>query len=639
MNLYSRSSERRRLTLLALVSMLWLVPQGMPLAAQEGTVEVPAVPERPRRADVLEYITIDVREKPLRDVLQGIGHQVGVNIVADPEIEELVTIALDQVEWEKALEVIARQTHCTILHESPRLIRFTQPPPISLEFNDADLKIVLDLLAKQSGANIVVASDVKGTVSLSLRNVPWRDALNTIVKTAGYVTVEETEGVTEIIRVVRPETLVKQLETRVIRLKHVRPPERYLAIMKDIEKQSLDLYGASPLDPESEFTLLKALRKALSDDGAMEYDILSNTIIVKDVAPRLAEIESMVTELDIEPALVQVEVSFISTTSDDVLETGVKFDLPDTPAREGLRINAFAPEPQALVTDREAAAGLPGGLNPVIERGGTFPFDIGRWETLRRGFTALGILDFTETRLLLSMVRDDDNSKILQNPKLTTLDNHPSNIFVGDSVPFAVQRVKTDQNGNVQVEIDENDRSPIHVGFTLYISPHVIPGTDTVEVNVIPKVSSLTGTTSPVDGFERFSFAVDESENVNFIDLPRESSQTVVTYLRVQSGHTAVIGGLHTERKFEIETKVPVLSSIPLIGNLLTWKRKNTDVEHLLILITPRIISSTQVSDQIYQRALKEAETYDYFKQKYGEQAESDAVKALKSGGVESEEK
>lgn len=603
--------------ILALLAFALSLPAVDPLLAQ-GEDE-PLVSEgRPRRTDTLEYITIDVREKELREVLQGIGRQVDINIVADPEVNEKVSVSLDNIEWRQALQVIARQTSCKIIYDSPRLIRFSQPPSISIEFQDADLKVVLDLLAKQSGANIVIAEDVEGKVSLSLRDVPWRDALDEIVKTAGYVTVENSGGVTDIIRVVRPETLKRNLITRVFRLRHIRPPERYVAIIADVEKQAFNRTGNVTANPEEEFTLLRSLRNALSEDGQMNFDVATNTIIVKDVEPTIAEIERLIEQMDVEQALVQVDVTFISTSSDDILEHGLLFDLPDTPAREGLRIRAFAPEPASNFD-----VGNPGDgvlfSNPLEINGGVFPFDLGRINSLRNGaFEALGVLDFRQTQILLSMVRDDDNSKVIQKPKLTTLDNHPSTIFVGESVPFAVQKVEADQNGNISVEIDENERSPINIGFTLYISPHVVPGTDTIHMNVIPKVSTLVGTTSPLAGFDRFQFADPGTSNEAFIDLPRESSQTVVTYLRVESGHTAVIGGLHTERKFEIETRVPLISSVPILGNLFRWKRKETSVDHLLILITPRKMSDTEVSDKVYEEALQEAYKYDYFIQKYG---------------------
>jgi type IV pilus assembly protein PilQ len=577
----------------------------------------------------IDLVTIDVREKDLAEVLAQISEQVDVNIVVDPQVEELVTLSLEAIGWKEALDVIARETNCVIIEVSDRLIRFIQPPSINIEFQDADLAVVLDLLAKQSGANIVIAEDVVGKVSLTLRDVPWREALETIVKTTGYVVVSERHGISEILRIVSPSNLEQQLETRIFRLRYIRPPEQYIAIISDIEKQAGNVTRDVSGDADSEFTLLKALRKALSAGGDMDFDVKTNSLIVKDVAPRLDEIEAIIREIDVEPALVQIEVKFISTTSDDILEAGLKWDDPNTPGRDGLRLTARGSAPLSGFPDLSGTGAI---VNPltgpaypgsVVANGGTWPFDIGNMQSIGVPYQALGVLDFSQTQLLLSMVKDDENSKIIQQPFLTTLDNYPSTIFVGEEVPFAVQSVQQDQNGNVTVSIDENDRSPVNVGFTLYVSPHVIPGTDMIYMNVIPKVSTLVGNTSDIPGFDRFRFSDPGSGTSAFIDLPRESSQTVVTYLRVRDGQTAVIGGLHTERRIEIETGLPFLSSIPYLGELFKWRRRQSNVEHLLILVTPRIIKSSDVSDEIYQQALKEAERWDYFHDKYGDEDQS----------------
>ena len=577
----------------------------------------------------IDLVTIDVREKDLAEVLAQISEQVDVNIVVDPQVEELVTLSLEAIGWREALDVIARETNCVIIEVSDRLIRFMQPPSINIEFQDADLAVVLDLLAKQSGANIVIADDVEGKVSLTLRDVPWRDALETIVKTTGYVVVSERRGISEILRIVSPNNLEQQLETRIFRLRYIRPPEQYIAIISDIEKQAGNVARDVSGDPETEFTLLRALRKALSAGGDMDFDVKTNSLIVKDIAPRLDEIEAIIREIDVEPALVQIEVKFISTTSDDILEAGLKLDDPNTPGRDGLRLIARGASPLSGFPDLSGTGSivdpLTGPVYPgsLVANGGTWPFDIGNMQSIGVPYQALGVLDFSQTQLLLSMVKDDENSKIIQQPFLTTLDNYPSTIFVGEEVPFAVQSVQQDQNGNVTVSIDENDRSPVNVGFTLYVSPHVIPGTDMIYMNVIPKVSTLVGNTSDIPGFDRFRFSDPGSGTSAFIDLPRESSQTVVTYLRVRDGQTAVIGGLHTERRIEIESGLPFLSSIPYLGELFKWRRRQSNVEHLLILVTPRIIKSSDVSDEIYQQALKEAERWDYFHGKYGDEDES----------------
>ncbi len=599
----------------------------------------------------VDLVTIDVRDKDLREVLSQIGDQVKVNIVVDPQVEESVTLTLETIDWREALDILARETNCVVVEVSDRLIRFTQPPSINIEFQDAELAVVLELLAKQSGANIVISEDVQGKVSLTLRDVPWREALNTIVKTAGYVVVSEREGVSEILRIVSPEKLTQQQETRIYQLRYIRPPEQYVAIISDIEKQAGSL-GTNTTDSEEEFTLLRALRRALSPGGEMDFDVKTNSIIVKDIAPRLDEIAEIIAEIDVEPALVQVEVKFISTANDDILEAGLKLDDPNTPGRDGFRLSARGASPSSNFADLsglgvipDATTGVPIYNGSVVSNGGTWPFDIGNMQSIGVPYQALGVLDFTQTQLLISMVKDDENSKIVQQPFLTTLDNYPSTIFVGEEVPFAVQNVQQDQNGNVTVSIDENSRSPVNVGFTLYVSPHVIPGTDMIYMNVIPKVSTLVGNTSDIPGFDRFRFSDPGSGTSAFIDLPRESSQTVVTYLRVRDGQTAVIGGLHTERRVEIESAIPFLSDIPYLGEAFKWRRRQADVNHLLILVTPRIIKSSDVSEEIYQNALREAERWDYFKEKYGEptttgetEEEGEAVGAVEATPAETSE-
>ena len=607
-----------------------------------GTSPLEAIQATSGRVDL---VTIDVRDKDLSEVLSQIGEQVGVNIVVDPQVSESVTLSLDAIGWHDALEIIARQTNCVMIEQSDRLIRFTQPPSLNIEFQDAELAVVLDLLAKQSGANIVIAEDVEGKVSLTLRDVPWREALETIVKTAGYVMVSERSGISEILRIVSPEKLVQQQETRIYRLRYVRPPEQYIAIISDIDKQAGNVARDLSTEVLGEFTLLKALRSSLSPGGEMDFDVTTNSIIVKDIAPRLDEIEEIIKEIDVEPALVQIEVKFISTTSNDILEAGLKFDNPNTPGRDGFRLNAYGSSPLSGMPDLSGTGAIiDPALGPVfpgsvVHNGGTWPFDIGNMQSIGVPYQALGILDFTQTQLLLSMVKDDENSKIIQQPFLTTLDNHPSTIFVGEEVPFAVQNIQQDQNGNVTVSIDENPRSPVNVGFTLYVSPHVIPDTDMIDMCVIPKVSTLVGNTSDIPGFDRFRFSDPGSGNSAYIDIPHESSQTVVTYLRVRDGQTAVIGGLHTERRIEIESGIPLLSSIPYLGELFKWRRRQSDVDHLLILVTPRILKSSDDTDEVYKNALREAERWDYFKKKYGDESDDsgdsdDAVGATSDAGA-----
>lgn len=586
------------------------------------TVQDYLVGGEPPTTEDSDYVNLDVKDKDLDEVLKSISRQINVNVIADSNVKEKVTVTLDQVEWRNALKVIAERTRCKIVEESDRLIRFTQPPSISMEFQDAEVKVVLDLLAKQAGTNIVMASDIQGKISLSLREVPWRDALETLVKTAGYVLVKaDTTTQSEILRVVRPESLKEQLESRHFQLRYVRPDEPYEATAPDLDKlarsafETQETTNATQGEEVVAFSLEEALRRVLSKDGDLQYDKYTNTIIVKDIKPKLDEIESIIKLVDVKPPLIYVEVKFVRTANADLLERGIKFDLESTPERDGFQIFARPAQPGEF--DGRVINGQDLFDDPLNIFGGSFPFDMGMPLNPYGDFFALGILDFTRTNILLRLVNDDEHSRIVQEPSLSMVDNKPAVIFVGETVPFAVQKIEQDQNGNVTVAIDENSRSPTNVGFTLYLRPHVIPNTDTIDLSVIPNVSALSGTTSDIEGFERFQFQVQGRETFSFIDLPRETRQTVVTYLRVQDGHTAVIGGLQTERRTEIQTKVPLLSSIPILGNLFTWKRKQNNVESLMILITPHILKSVQKEDATYRRRINDHLEADYFYQQY----------------------
>ena len=585
---------------------------------------VPDLQEGREASGRSDEIRLDFRDRDLTAVLQYISRRVGVNIIPDPGIEEKVTIRLENMDWREALQAIARQTHCTIIEESSNYIRFTQPPSISMEFQEADIRVVLELLAKQAGANIVISEDVTGKISLSLRDVPWRDALDTIVKTNGYTLVRADAQNAEIIRIVHPDSLKQQLETRSFMLSYVRPDDPFTAYVTGIESVALSqrpFQGASgQIDGEggassagsggtAQFTLQLALERALSEDGTLNYDPGTNTFIVKDIKPKLDEIEHILETVDVEPPLIYVEIKFISTASTDILEHGVKFDLDSTPERDGPILTFQGAQSDTTATD------------PLFIFGGTYPFDLGDLGDFNDNFQSLGVLDFTQVRAVLRLLNDDENSRVIQEPTLTVVNNHAATIFVGDTIPFAVQRVQQDQVGNVTVAIDENKRSPINVGFTLYLIPHVIPGTDLIDLTVIPNVSRLSGTTSPgIPGFERFQFTQQGTQTQSFIDLPRESKQTLVTYLRVQDRHTAVIGGLHSQEKREIVSKVPVLSSIPVLGNLFTWKRKDNRVNSLIIMVTPHILKNAGEANEKFRQAERDHRERDFFWKKYEEQ-------------------
>jgi type II secretory pathway component GspD/PulD (secretin) len=608
---------RKLVLVLALFVALLCVPlyQGNAFA-QESKQKLPvatALPPEDRKVDVPAE-----KATPLKDILGYIQDQLGpgVNITAAKELEE-VTIekkVLIGVGWKKALEDIAESVGGQLTYPSDNWVKIVSMPKVTISMQEVDLPLILKELAVLSGKNIVVGPEVKGKVSVTLKNVSWKTAFHTIVKTMGFVAVEEAE---DILRVTTKEKLEAQLETEIFTLKYLRPQDPYMAVLpvgEGTEKEAgrtrerFVKSGAivSKGRGIEEFTALKVLRNALSPEiGKLEYNWDTNQIIVTDVKPKLEEIRRLIKQLDIIPPQVSIDVKFIRTTSSDLFEKGIRFMNPDVSKEEGATISSYFPTPATRAD-----------VNRMGMYEGTYRFDLGQWESIRRGFGAVGVLDFTQTQIMLRLLKYDTNSRIIQAPSILAMDNQEAIIFVGESVPFVKQQANVDQSGNVTVTITEDESSPISVGFTLFIVPHVIHETGEIALTVIPKTNTLIGTFPDRPGFERFEAKL-AGGVTTYLDLPRTLDQTIVTKMLVKDSSTAVVGGLLTERKLEKENKIPFFASLPIIGHIFRWKRDETVVENLIIFISPRVITTSEehlaaAEDQI--RTMKNA---DYFYKKY----------------------
>ncbi|TET36968.1 MAG: hypothetical protein E3J72_07245 [Planctomycetota bacterium] len=597
---------------LALLGLL-LFSGGARLYAEEAGADEGIMGAEPGGALVLEVIDLIFEEKRLKRVFGDIALQVNINIELEEAIEDLkVSLNLRQVHWMHALDIIALKKKLKVVEKERRrgLRTFfvSQAPQVWMKFQEADLKVVLELLAQQAGVNIIVAPEVNGKVSCYLNNVPWESALNTIVKTLGFVVVKEDDN---IMRVVTRASLRDQLETRIFQLAYIRPPEDYRAKFHTGPTTggpgAGGTSGATFVEKNQEnqverFTLLNALKAVLSKElGDLQYDLATNTIIITDTKPKLDEMDRIIKQLDAPPTQVFLEVKFIRTTISGLTERGIRFDLSDTPEEDGVFLKVDFPSPNLLTGTG----------------GGTYQFDLGRWESIREDFSAVGMIDFTQTEILLRLIKSDENTRIVQAPRILALNNQEATIFVGERVPFVRQQSQVDQSGNVIITITKDPDSPIAVGFTLFVTPHVVKDSDEIMLTIIPKTSTLTGTSSQDNpGFDRFS-AILPGGAESFLDLPRTLDQIIVTKMLVRDGSTAVIGGLVSEDRREFVAKIPFLSSIPILGNLFTWKRKIKVRENLIIFITPTIIKNRESSIRLSKRMLDIQKEYDHFWKRY----------------------
>lgn len=604
-----------------LAALAAVMVAGVPVLAQDGASPLDAggLAGTPR-GGASQRIHVDVESVDLQEVMERIGRQVGRNILVDPSVQETVTVSLRDIPWREAVDVIARMTRCEVEERAGGILVLTQPPKVTIQFTDANVRTVLQLLAAYSGKNIIISPRVDGRVTLDLKEVHWLRALHAIVKTVGdYEVVEETE---DLLRVVSRDSIEQQLETVVYQLKYVAPPPNYRAVPPRttggaqgaaatvfVGPQTTTLTAAQ-IEPRETFTLYRALRSVIEQSqiagAVIDYDLQTNSFVVTATRPLLNQLKTIIDKLDVAPAQIFAEVRFVSTRDNNNQEYGIEFS--ENSRDQGLRINGPFPSNQ-IVRDRDPFQ-APTGFATINRNVGQYPFffDSQMRNTFQSEFFLPSVLDLAGLNMTLNMIDRDDRARVIQSPSLFMLDNQAAVIFVGENVPYATLRAQPDANGNVVQTLEEGQDSPVAVGFSLFMQAHVIPDSDRITLTVLPRVNELTGSNPALPGFELFQFG-----NNLQLNLPRTREQALVTHIMLDDTYTAVIGGLLKEEDLEVVKRVPILSSIPILGNLFTNKAITKRVENLTIFVTPTIVRERSTVGSIFSRATRRLEETDWF--------------------------
>lgn len=569
-------------------------PNGQP-AAQGGTEDIKTDAEGDRSS----RLTLKLKDRDLRDVVSSIRRKASVNIIMDPGIEANVTIDLQDVPWRQALDLVAEQAGCVVTEGEGDVLKVEKPPRVYFAFENTDIQKVIDTIAKISGANIIVSPEVKGNLTLRLKNIPWRDALEASVKTLGFVVVEEARGV---LRVVPAANIQQDLVMETFPLRYVRPNSTYIPYLES-EYIFNRMNKQQQQKGEMEFTILDALKQIVTPDvGTLNYFAELNVIVVKDTKPVVEEVRRIISQVDIEPAQIFLDVKFVTTTNEDILDVGVNpggngwsasMNLGQIPHRLPFDLGAGGWDDNIIANDNGVGPFADGSLNPTGE---TQMPDV-----------IFGALNFTQVQATLRLLKKDSQSEILQAPQITALDHQTATIFVGEAVRYAQARTEQGQAGGLLLSLEEGDDSPVNVGFQLLATPHVVPGTDKMVMEVIPQRTALTGTGSTAfapPGFDVFTVGAGGQEGQ--IALPRVGSSTIATKVLLRSGQTAVLGGLVNRTQTDTELKLPLLGDIPVLGYLFKNKITSDVRSTLIVLITPSLIRSSQDTNDTMQRVLRE---------------------------------
>jgi len=402
---------------------------------------------------------------------------------------------------------------------------------VSLDFQGADLRAVIRTFAEISGLNIVIDPQVMGSVDVQLREVPWDQALDLILRSnkLGYA----VDGT--IVRIVPVTVLKAEADERLALAK----AEQDAALnASPVERMTLQLSYSTGAQ------IVELLRSGniLSTRGQAFVDARTNTLIVTDVQERLPGVTALIASIDKPQPQVEIEARIVQTNKTYARQLGVQWGFNATPANDvllGGRIaggtavqgpNATSTAVNQPVGGATSAVGIAlGSVN------GTFRLDAA-----------------------LSALEASGNGRILSTPKVSTVNNVQAEMTQGIQIP--IQQVA---NNTITVNFKD-------AALKLLVTPQ-ITASNTVIMNI-----TLENATP------------DFGRQVG--GIPPINTQRALTTVLVNDGQTTVIGGIYTSTTTNSRTGTPGLSGLPLFGWLFRRDVIDDQNTELLIFITPRII-------------------------------------------------
>ncbi len=412
-----------------------------------------------------------------------------------------------------------------------------EPGLVSLDFQDADIRNVLKVLAFKSGVNIVAAPDVTGLVNIELKDVPWQKALDVILSTYGYGF--DRKG--NIITVMTVENLKKYREDSLT-----------LQAQEPLVSRTYPLNFAKAQDS------LIVIEKLVSKRGFINFDNRTNSIIVRDLEGNLELIAEVIKSIDTVTPQVMIETRIVQTDLSSTENLGIDWSL-----QAGI---SGAARPTTFPFSSQAPGILGDGGSSSFTPSAT-SFASGSAVIPDNSFT-YGTINATQLSATLKMLSSRAKTKIVSNPRIVTLDNQTATINIGIQYPQATYSFNASTG---QQQVTGFTQLPIGVNFE--VTPHV-NNAGLITLDLHPQISALKATVT-----------VDSNE------LPQTTNQEARTKVMVEDGKTLVIGGLITDQVDVTKTKVPLLGDIPLLGFFFQSSNTVKTRSEVLIFLTPHIIT------------------------------------------------
>ncbi len=418
---------------------------------------------------------------------------------------------------------------------------------LSLNFQDIEVRSVLQLLADFTGLNLVVSDSVEGNLTLRLKNVPWDQAMDIILKTKGL----DKRKAGNVILIAPTDEIAAREKLELEARKQVEELER-------LRTEFIKVNYAKAADIAE---LLKLTDNAiLSPRGSVSVDERTNTLLVKDTNSSLANVRTLLAELDIAVRQVLIESRVVIANDDFSKELGVRFGVSNESfgrKREGTGAITSGTLEGVTSLANGQPLGILEGLNvnlPVQNPAGSFALALAK--------LPLGTL----LEMELSAAQIEGRGEVVSSPRVITADSHTARIEQGVEIPY--------------LELDDGDatlkfrKAVLSLEVTPQITPddRVIMDLDVHKDNVGETVSFGAGLSAP---------SIDTRE--------------VQSQLLVDNGQTVVLGGIYETIKSNQVTRVPFFSDLPIVGNLFKTTRDVDDRTELLIFVTPKILQGSNI--------------------------------------------
>ena len=412
--------------------------------------------------------------------------------------------------------------------------------PISLDFQGADLRAVLRTFAEISGLNIVIDPAVQGTVDVALRDVPWDQALDIILRAnkLGYL----VDGT--IVRIA-PLAVLADEESQRRKLGE----EQALAGQLEVLTKTLSYAKAEELQ-----ALLT--KSALSQRGTVQVDPRTNTLIISDLRDRLTLASDLIGTLDRPQPQVEIEARIVQTNKTYARALGVQWGFNG-------RVDPSLGNTTSLAFPNNGSlAGRTGGVQGPTSgavTGQPTAVNLGVPGATSAAGLALGAVNGAfNLDVALTALESSGNGRLLSTPRVTTQNNVAAEMTQGVQIP-----IQTVANNTVTVSFKD-------AALTLKVTPQI-----TAANTVIMQISLENA--SP-----------DFSRAVN--NIPPINTQRAITQVLVSDGQTTVIGGIFVSQEQNQTDRTPGLGQVPLLKWLFKRDSVNDQNTELLVFITPRII-------------------------------------------------